>query len=468
MNIIWFRRDLRISDNIALSSALKHGTGTCKAIFIETPEQWKAHNTAPIQVDFLERHLNLLSEKLENLGIPFDVLSATNYPNQVDVLAQYCEQFNVKHVFANTEVEINEQLRDQTALHALKAISTQLHLFECDVIVNKGAVLNKEGEMYKVFTPFKNSWVKHIQLHGVQLAPKINQSSARKPISNSRSHQLNFDKVSSNKWPLVTEIEETVLPDFFDHKHFSYKENRDFPARKGTSGISPYLAIGALSPRAVFLNALQTNPHMLENPKSVEFTWVNELAWRDFYKHLLFHFPELCKHTNFQPKFNTLRWPNSPYAYTKWCNGETGYPIVDAAMKQLTQTGWMHNRLRMIVASFLTKHLLIDWRLGEKFFMQHLIDGDFSANNGGWQWAAGTGCDAQPYFRIFNPITQSEKFDPNGDFIRKYIKGLENVPSKHIHFPHEYLKATKQTSLYVEPIVDHKSARLTALDFYKQ
>nr|WP_274620741.1 FAD-binding domain-containing protein [Colwellia maritima] len=211
---------------------------------------------------------------------------------------------------------------------------------------------------------------------------------------------------------------------------------------------------------------LNRHPDILLATDSDEFSWLNEIIWREFYRHLLFHEQRLCKHQAFKEKYRTTVWHNDKEKFMAWCKGKTGYPLVDAAMLQLNQTGRMHNRLRMVVASFLTKHLLIDWRWGEKYFMQHLIDGDLASNNGGRQWAASTGCDAQPYFRIFNPIRQSERFDPNGEFIRKYIPELNSIPDKHIHFPHQYI-ANHQLSLYWEPIVDHKEARINALAFYK-
>ena len=245
-----------------------------------------------------------------------------------------------------------------------------------------------------------------------------------------------------------------------------YEELRDIPSIKGTSGLSPYLAIGAISPRYLLSVLLNNHPDLLTAEDSPEFSWLNELIWREFYRHLLFHFPDLCKHKCFKEKYQLTAWPNHLPYFKAWCEGKTGYPIVDAAMRQLNQTGWMHNRLRMIVASFLTKHLLIDWRWGEKYFMEQLIDGDLAANNGGWQWAASTGCDAQPYFRIFNPTRQSEKFDPKGNFIRKYLPELKEIPDKAIHSPHSYIKK-HNLALYWPTIVEHKEARIIALSFYK-
>lgn len=259
-----------------------------------------------------------------------------------------------------------------------------------------------------------------------------------------------------------------VVPEFMESKLAKYGRDRDYPAIKATSGLSPYLAIGAISPRWLVTQLLQHQPDIVVDTSLASFSWLNELIWRDFYKHLLFHYPDLVKGESFNPNYRSTVWPNNPEHFKAWCEGRTGYPLVDAAMRQLVETGWMHNRLRMVVASFLTKHLLIDWRLGEAFFMSHLIDGDFSANNGGWQWAASTGCDAMPYFRIFNPITQSKKFDSQGQFIRRYVHELSDIPNKEIHFPHSYLLSRGEKERYYPPLVDHKAARERALSFYKQ
>jgi len=468
MNVIWFRKDLRIYDNPALTQATE--SGHCKAIYISTPVQWQKHHMAPIQADFIERHLNLLAEQLLTLGITLEHLESTDFTHQTDQLISYCKKNNIEHIYANSEVELNEQNRDKKLQQDIINTHISLHLFEADVIVNKGKVLNGDKAMYKVFTPFRNNWANYLTQHALNISapPRAKKRVTNQAISATAKIILNTPKICSKKWPLVSDITTQVIPDFLDKKHDEYKEYRDYPALKGTSGLSPYLAIGAISPKVLLFNLLQKHPDLLENPKADVFCWLNELAWRDFYKHLIFHYPNLCKHHNFQKKYDGLVWRNTPEHFKAWSEGKTGYPLVDAAMKQLITTGWMHNRLRMVVASFLTKHLLIDWRLGEAFFMKHLIDGDFSANNGGWQWAASTGCDAQPYFRIFNPIRQSERFDQDGSFIKKYIPELKNVPPKHIHFPHKYLASVGTSNLYPAPIVDHKTARLDALALYKK
>jgi deoxyribodipyrimidine photo-lyase len=289
-----------------------------------------------------------------------------------------------------------------------------------------------------------------------------------------RKYHLNYPLQDSSKWPLSDHIMQTSVATFLEGRLEYYAEERDFPALKASSLLSPYLSTGVMSVRWLATQLLQKKPDIIYDDSVEGFSWLNELIWREFYKNLLYHCPELAKGRCFQAKYQTLSWPNNRRYYKAWCEGKTGYPLVDAAMKQLVQTGWMHNRLRMVVASFLTKHLLVDWRWGERFFMSHLIDGDLSANNGGWQWAASTGCDAQPYFRVFNPLTQSKKFDPSGEFIRTYLPELKDVPDKYVHFPHQYLASNRNLSLfegdraeYPKPIVEHKAARLAALAFFK-
>ncbi|WCE31937.1 deoxyribodipyrimidine photo-lyase [Vibrio sp. SCSIO 43137] len=460
-SIIWFRRDVRIHDNPALNRALEQGAN--KAIFISTPEQWQKHHMAPVQADFIARHLRLLSSQLAAVGIELIHLHSRDFRHQAEVLQQFCQQNNISQVFANTESGVNEEQRDD--LVAKQGIN--LLLTECETILPPGSVVNQQGQMYRVFTPFKKAWLQQLRQRGIDLSltPEVSDG-----FIDQAELAINFDypMQDSSRWPLADRVMSEVVEQFLQFKLDDYGNKRDFPGIKATSGLSPYLAIGAISVRWLTTRLIQREPEIIEDQNYPGFAWLNELIWRDFYKHLLFHFPDLSKGKSFQPKYQNMHWHNNPEHFQAWCEGRTGYPIVDAAMNQLRQTGWMHNRLRMIVASFLTKHLLIDWRWGEQFFMSQLIDGDLSANNGGWQWAAGTGCDAQPYFRIFNPLTQSKKFDPNGDFIRRYIPELNDVPDKVIHFPYDYLLSRGEGHKYPAPIVEHSEARQRALEFYKQ
>ncbi|MFS1489336.1 deoxyribodipyrimidine photo-lyase [Vibrio splendidus] len=474
-DILWIRRDLRIHDNPALVAAVENGVTT--AVFISTPQQWQQHHLAPIKADFIYRHLKQLELQLAEFGITLLHLKATDFDDQATQLTHLYKQLDAKCVYANSEPEVDEQLRDKRLL----VNGVKLKITDCDTILPLGSVLNKQGEMFKVFTPFKNAWLKEVQVKGINCSPapvipeKLTQTQFAKDQSTSdltasrlaADYDFDFPRVDSNRWPLSQNVLEAVIPNFLENKVGDYARSRDIPSVKGTSGLSPYLTIGAVSPRWLAIQLIQQQPDLLFDTQLPAFSWLNELIWRDFYKHLMFHHPKLVKGANFQQKYNGLDWYHDHPSFKAWCEGKTGYPLVDAAMRQLVETGWMHNRLRMVVASFLTKHLLIDWRWGERFFMSHLIDGDFSANNGGWQWASSTGCDAQPYFRIFNPITQSEKFDPKGIFVRKYIPELQNIPDKHVHFPHDYIAKNGIDSEYWPPIVVHKEARLRALAFFK-
>ena len=461
--LLWFRNDLRTNDNPALQTFLQQlADGKVgKAVFFISQDQWSKHHWSPMKIDFIKRHANALVTELATLNIELSLIEVPDFRAQIEYLAQYCHEHAITQVLANSELEINEQQRDQACIEQQIPLQT----FEADVIVPKGKIRTQSGGMYKVFTPFKRAWLQYVREFGFTYLGEAPNKNAVSLVTDTQQVDT-ATKDLSYKWPLVNEVVNQTLPLFFQHKISGYESKRDIPSIKGTSGISPYLAAGVLSPRRLFNDLLNQFPDILVATDSAEFCWLNEIIWREFYRHLLFDQPRLCKYQCFNEKYQEVIWPFDQTLFTAWCEGKTGYPLVDAAMRQLNQTGWMHNRLRMVVASFLTKHLLIDWRMGERYFMQHLIDGDLAANNGGWQWASSTGCDAQPYFRIFNPIRQSERFDPKGDFIRKYLPELNAVPDKHIHFPHAFIKK-QHLSTYWPAIVDHKEARLNALAFYK-
>lgn len=464
--LLWFRNDLRTHDNPALHYFLSQNAQSqqdsavsMKAVFFICVKQWQQHDWSPIKIDFIKRHANALVKELALLNIELELIELDNFTQQQAYLINYCQQHSIDEIVANSEVEFNEQQRDK----AIVTSGISLTLFEADVIVPKGKILNKSGITFKVFTPFKRAWLSYIQQSGFEYLGKV----PTHVTSNNKADPHGKEQESiSCAWPLARTFEQEVLPTFYQEKISDYRLNRDIPSIKATSGMSPYLAAGVISPRFVLRLLLNKYPDLLTASDSEEFSWLNEIIWREFYRHLIFHQQRLCKHQCYKEHYQTTLWHNDAVLFEAWCQGRTGYPLVDAAMRQLIQTGWMHNRLRMVVASFLTKHLLIDWRLGERYFMQHLIDGDLASNNGGWQWAASTGCDAQPYFRIFNPIKQSERFDPKGIFIRKYIPELENISDKAIHFPHQFIKDNK-LNIYWPAIVEHKAARLKALDFYR-
>lgn len=458
--LLWFRNDLRVHDNPALDYFISNNSATHmgSALVFVSEVQWRQHDWSEHKILFIKRHIVQLKTQLARCNIHLDVVNIDTFEQQVDYLVEYCRSNQNCDVVASRELEFNENQRDQKCIQR----GVNLMLFESDTVVPKTALKNKSRQPFKVFTPYRKAWLDYVKTHGFEYLDKSRLPSSLFCIAAEESQQVE----QAITWPLASEVETRHLPQFFNEKLSSYANERDFPAKASTSQLSPYLAIGAISPRYLMAQLIQRYPDILSATDAPNFSWLNELIWREFYRYLIFNHQRLCRHQSFKLNYQSLKWPNNKSLFDAWCLGRTGYPIVDAAMRQLVHTGWMHNRLRMIVASFLTKHLLIDWRWGEKFFMNHLIDGDLAANNGGWQWAASTGCDAQPYFRIFNPITQSKRFDPEGSFIRKFLPELNNVPDKEIHFPHDYL-AKHNMKTYWPAIVEHKQAREQALAFYK-
>ncbi|WP_318465592.1 deoxyribodipyrimidine photo-lyase [Photobacterium leiognathi] len=469
--IIWFRDDLRTVDNTALNHAIETGLPVI-ALFVATPMQWHEHHVAAIQIDFIHRRLRVLKQQLAVLNIPLQVMQCNDFSESVDAIAEYCHQHRVVHVFANKQYPLNEQLRDEKLGVLLAQSGIKQSLFDDNYVLEPETILNREGELFKVFTPYRNAWIKRFSAEPsypvtTNKEVALSDTTSAMLADSTDIQSLGYPVIESVLWPVDEEAILQRLDTFCVTKAQDYHQQRDFPAIDGTSCLSPFLAIGALSARQCVYQLLQHFPHALEvNKEDGAFTWLNEIIWREFYGHLLHRYPELSKNHPFQDYTQYVRWQDNPTLLKAWQDGKTGFPIVDAAMRQLRATGWMHNRLRMITASFLTKDLLCDWRAGEQWFMQHLIDGDFASNNGGWQWAASTGTDSQPYFRVFNPTLQGQRFDPKGDFIRTWVKELAKVPDKYIHTPHQWDSSGSLD--YPLPIVDHKEARLLAIEAFKQ
>lgn len=471
MHIVWFRRDLRTIDNTALQHALASGKPIL-ALFIATPQQWKAHHKAPIQADFLYRRLHELQHELRALNIPLLYAEVADFQEQAAVVMALLTFDNVCAIHANKEYELNEQQRDDLVVSTCPA-EKHVYLHHDKCILPPGSVLNQQGSYFKVFTPFKRAWLKKMSDTGVSVAPRPQPTNTQMPavaVFEPIVHEFHaqsafsYPRQDSKHYDVRTDSLIQTLRNFCQQEAINYQARRDFPAIAGTSKLSPYLALGCLSARQCV--ARLTYQKDVDALQAGEQVWLSELIWREFYQHLLEFEPKLSKGLPFVDWAIHLVWRNHADWLACWKAGTTGYPIVDAAMRQLNQTGWMHNRLRMIVASFLTKDLLIDWRQGEDYFMSKLIDGDYAANNGGWQWSASTGCDGQPYFRIFNPISQGEKFDAKGDFVRTWLPELQTVPDKYIHQPWNWKDS--HTLDYPPPIVDHKTQRVIALEMYKQ
>ncbi|MRS19099.1 deoxyribodipyrimidine photo-lyase [Enterobacteriaceae bacterium RIT692] len=467
-HLVWLRNDLRINDNMALAAACRDSQATVIALFIATPQQWQQHHMAPKQAAFIQQNLLLLQASLAERGIPLHFHQCDDFAASIDYLAEFCQQQQVDALFYNYQYEINERERDARAEKRLDAQGVICQGFDDSLLLPPGSVQTGSNTMFKVFTPFSRAFVRrlHQGLPECHHAPKARDGA---PVSIKK-------KIPAFDYPceafddsLFQAGEEAALKQL---RHFAkqavqhYPDQRDLPAIYGTSRLSAYLAIGVLSPRQCLHRVLKEHPDALNEGKA--FTWLNELIWREFYRHLMVAFPALCKHQPFVDWTRNVDWQQNEAHLKAWQQGKTGYPIVDAAMRQLNTLGWMHNRLRMITASFLVKDLLIDWREGERYFMQQLIDGDLAANNGGWQWAASTGTDAAPYFRIFNPTTQGERFDKQGAFIRQWLPELKEVPDSDIHQPQVWAQKNNKKLDYPAPIVEHKDARKKTLDAFER
>ncbi|WP_182020127.1 deoxyribodipyrimidine photo-lyase [Vibrio diabolicus] len=467
MILVWFRRDLRTLDHTALKAALDSGQPVV-ACFIATPEQWREHHMAPMQADLIARRLEYLNDELESLNVPFLYKEVPSFSDCTEVISEWAKTLEATSVMANIHYEVNERELDAQVSEALASHDIDFELFHDKCVHPPTTVLNKQGEYFKVFTPFKRAWLTQFQMPAVtkphEQAPLSSKLLEQlEPIRFSSDFTFSYPRESSEDWFASTNDVLKQLREFARERSDAYKEDRDFLAIDGTSQLSPYLAIGALSPRQCIARLYAENQQNdLTEGKA---TWLSEIIWREFYQHLLVFEPKLVKGKGFIDWEDKIQWSYDEQAFERWKAGATGYPIVDAAMRQLNQTGWMHNRLRMVVASFLTKDLHIDWRWGEAYFMSKLVDGDFAANNGGWQWSASTGCDGQPYFRIFNPISQGEKFDSDGQFVRHWVPEIKSVPNKYIHKPWTW----EGFSLleYHKPMVDHKTEREITLRLFK-
>ncbi|POP42861.1 deoxyribodipyrimidine photo-lyase [Superficieibacter electus] len=464
-HLVWFRADLRLHDNLALAAACRDRHAKVLALFIATPEQWKAHHMSPRQAALLVSQLNALQQALAQKGIPFIVKEVADFTASIDTVKQICDQEQVSDLFYNYQYELNERQRDAALEKALDKVVCQG--FDDSVILAPGSVMTGNHQMYKVFTPFKNAYLRRL-LDGLPdcvAAPSVRDGG---PLSTSlKTITIDYPQEPFDETLFAPDEAAAIarLREFCRNGAGEYEQRRDYPAIDGTSRLSACLTLGVLSPRQCLNRLLTEQPDALSGGAGA--VWLNELIWREFYRHLMTYNPALCRYQPFIGWTEKVQWRQDDDQFKAWQEGKTGYPIVDAAMRQMNALGWMHNRLRMIAASFLVKDLLIDWRAGERYFMSRLIDGDLAANNGGWQWAASTGTDAAPYFRIFNPTTQGEKFDRDGEFIREWLPELKDVPGKAIHAPWDWAEKNSVTLDYPRPVVDHKQARKTTLAAYE-
>lgn len=457
----WVRRDLRLSDNQTLAKALEMSPHVLP-VFVIDPGLLSSNYTGEKRLAFLFEGLRSLDSGLRQRGSALIVRKG----EPLRVLANICREIGAEGIFA-------EQDYSPYARHRDLKVSNELPLYLTTGLTlhPPGAVVKADLSPYSVFTPFSKAWMDQPWSGDPLPAPTWIPS-----IPLVKSETIPAEPRLPAEVPFQAGEKEAQrrLAKFSEDLIFRYQEDRNRMDLKATSGLSPYLRLGMLSARQAVLAARQAQDHARDviSRRGAE-TWENELIWREFYFAILHHFPMVRQHA-FRERFRTLPWINNEDDFLAWTQARTGYPVVDAAMRQLIITGWMHNRARMIVASFLVKDLLIDWRWGERWFMQNLIDGDPAANNGGWQWSAGTGTDAAPYFRVFNPILQGRKFDPHGDYVREWLPELSEVPTKYIHNPWE-MPVDLQKRLrcvigsdYPIPIIDHTFARQRAIDIYRQ
>ena len=481
--LVWFRRDLRLDDQAALHQALR----TCRQVWclfvfdtdILTPllERGLVRDR---RVEFIRDTVVELSDAVRDASPRRGARLLVRHGRAADVVPRVADLLKVDAVYVNHDHEPSAIERDWQVADALERDGRRLHDSKDQTIFEKDEILTLGGTPFTVFTPYRRAWQKtltpfHVSAYPVErylerLAPVPSDLDEPVPtleamgFATTNLHEIGIPPGASGARRLFEEFTERIG---------DYADGRDYPARRGTSYLSVHLRFGTISIRALARNALD-RAHRAGDRQGSE-TWLSELIWRDFYFQILHHRPDIAGGAAFKPPFDRIAWSSGEEAdlrFAAWCDGATGYPLVDAAMRQINTTGFMHNRLRMVTASFLSKDLGLDWRRGERYFAEHLNDYDLSANNGGWQWASSSGCDAQPYFRIFNPVTQSERFDADGEFIRRYLPALAGLSNRSIHAPWIASPAELERAGlvlgrdYPRPIVDHEEARRATLARY--
>lgn len=427
VSIFWYRRDLRLDDNAGLYYALRSPYPVLPLFIFDREILDKLYNKHDARVEFIHKSLLSLQQRLIQLNSSILV----KYGKPIDVWKNLIEEYNIAEVYTNHDYEKYAIDRDKEVCTLLNSKGVGFYTYKDQVIFEKNEVLSGSKTPYTVFTPYSRKWRELLNDFYIKSYPNekyFNNFFQTKNYQIPDLNEIGFFETGS-EFPEKIVDEKLIL---------KYAEQRDIPSIPGTSRLSVHLRFGTVSIRKLVQKALELNEK-----------WLGELIWRDFYMNILYHFPHINGGDAFRKEYDAIEWRNNEKEFQAWCEGKTGYPIVDAGMRELNKTGFMHNRVRMITASFLVKHLLIDWRWGEAYFAEKLLDYDFAANNGGWQWAAGSGCDAAPYFRIFNPAAQTQKFDPNLKYIKKWVPELSSFN-------------------YPEPIVEHTFARDRVLKVYKK
>jgi deoxyribodipyrimidine photo-lyase len=427
VTFFWFRRDLRLDDNTGLYHALRSGNPVQCVFIFDTGILDKLDDVQDARVLFIHRQLETLSRRLKDFGSSL----ITGYGKPLDVWKIWLGEYRIKDIFCNRDYEPYAIRRDTQVAEIAAKSGAIFHSFKDHVVFEQNEVVKDDGTPYTVFTPYKNRYLKQLSdsdLNNYETKSLTSRFRKCKPGPIHTLSEIGFTDFETG-FPAIK-----IGSSFFS----TYAAQRNYPAMNGTSRLSVHLRFGTISVRELMKSSIRQ--------KSEAFT--NELIWRDYYQMILWHFPHVANKA-FKPAYDRIRWRNNPDEFDRWCSGTTGYPMVDAGMRELNSTGFMHNRVRMVTASFLVKHLLIDWRWGEAYFAKKLLDFDLASNNGGWQWAAGSGCDAAPYFRIFNPAEQARKFDPREKYIREWIPeyGTEKYPS---------------------PVVEHRFARDRCLKVFQE
>lgn len=426
INFFWFRRDLRLNDNTGLYHALRSGNPVIPLFIFDTDILNKLEDKRDARVEFIHKAITEIQSLLT--GINKSLLVIHGKP--LSIWKELINEYEIASVFTNHDYEPYAIQRDEKIRKLLQKNNISFNSYKDQVIFEKDEITKNDGEPYTVFTPYRKAWLAKVSKDTLKSFPSENYLSNFYKTKNQKIislKKIGFVK-TGHDFPSQI-IPPKIIKD--------YDKQRDLPGISGTSRLGVHLRFGTISIRKTVKEALKLNA-----------AWLNELIWREFFMMILYHFPEAVN-KSFKPQYDRIKWRNNEDEFMLWCNGKTGYPIVDAGMRELNSTGFMHNRVRMITASFLTKHLLIDWRWGEYYFAKKLLDYELSSNNGNWQWAAGTGCDAAPYFRIFNPYLQTEKFDPRHIYIKKWVPEFSEIK-------------------YLKPIVEHSFARKRALDTYKK
>lgn len=485
--LFWFKRDLRLFDNRGLHAAsnlAEQRKIPLICIFIASPQDYQAHLTSIARIDFEFRTLKILKDDLSNLNIPLIVHVQQDRTNLPDFLLNVCSELGINHVFCNIEYEVDELRREASLVERALENGIDFSAIHDDVVVVPRLLWKGQGKQVSVFSPWHRSWIRYLETH-----PESLQAS-HIPHANAIEHRQTFSKyfdtnlpdaplISSEDeeylqrirkiWPAGEHEARRRLAKFLDDRATRYADERNDPSANSTAVLSVHHSVGTLTARMSVRTAIaHTGQTNIGNVGGGHLKWISELAWRDFYKYIMVYWPYVCMNKAFKFETSNIKWETNEDHFEAWCEARTGFPIIDASMRQLLQTGYMHNRCRMVVAAFLAKDLLIDWRRGERFFMTRLIDGDFASNNGGWGFSANVGVDPQPFLRLFNPLLQSSKFDEHGRYIKKWLPELSEIPDVAVHDPYGrgYGHVAAKNG-YPEPIVDHKECRVRAIERYQ-